>query len=48
MGQIPMIEVSGGIDETNIGGYALPGVDVISSGSLTHSFKALDLSLLIQ
>jgi nicotinate-nucleotide pyrophosphorylase (carboxylating) len=43
----PVIEVSGGISEANIGRYALPGVDVISVGSLTHSVTAVDLSLLV-
>jgi nicotinate-nucleotide pyrophosphorylase (carboxylating) len=41
------IEVSGGLDAKNIGDYAIPGVDVLSSGSLTHSVTATDLSLLI-
>jgi len=40
------IEVSGGIHGGNISDYDLEGVDIISSGSLTHSVKALDLSLL--
>jgi nicotinate-nucleotide pyrophosphorylase (carboxylating) len=44
----PVIEVSGGISEANIGRYALPGVDVISVGSLTHSVTAVDLSLLVE
>ena len=42
-----VIEVSGGITVENIGAYSIDGVDIISSGSLTHSVKALDLSLLI-
>ncbi|MBN2145370.1 MAG: carboxylating nicotinate-nucleotide diphosphorylase [Candidatus Aureabacteria bacterium] len=41
------IEVSGGITLNNIRSYALPGVDYISVGALTHSFKSADLSLLI-
>ena len=41
------VEVSGGINRESIAQYAIPGVDVISSGSLTHSVKGLDLSLLI-
>jgi nicotinate-nucleotide pyrophosphorylase (carboxylating) len=44
----PVVEVSGGIHLANISDYALAGVDVISSGSLTHSVKALDLSLLVK
>ncbi|MBL7716900.1 MAG: carboxylating nicotinate-nucleotide diphosphorylase [Bdellovibrionales bacterium] len=46
-GQKIIVEVSGGISLSNIGDYALPGVHVISSGSLTHSVKAIDLSLLV-
>ena len=43
----PLIEVSGGIHDANIAAYVIPGVDLISSGSLTHSVKASDLSMLI-
>jgi len=39
------IEISGGIDEGNLLSYALPGVDLISAGMLTHSVKNLDISL---
>ena len=42
-----MIEISGGITRDSIARYVLPGVHVISCGSLTHSVKAIDLSLLI-
>lgn len=43
---IPVIfELSGGINEINIGDYDKVGADVISLGSLTHSSKALDISL---
>lgn len=38
-------EASGGITEDSILAYAETGVDFISSGALTHSFKSLDLSL---
>ena len=41
----PAIEVSGGIHLGNVRAYALPGVDFISIGALTHSAPALDLSL---
>ncbi|MGZ3687625.1 MAG: carboxylating nicotinate-nucleotide diphosphorylase [Bdellovibrionota bacterium] len=44
----PMVEVSGGITEETIASYALEGVDVLSVGSLTHSVRALDLSMLAQ
>ncbi|MDR1846887.1 MAG: carboxylating nicotinate-nucleotide diphosphorylase [Bacteroidales bacterium] len=40
------IEVSGGINKSNIRDYALSGVDYISVGALTHNIKALDLSLI--
>ncbi|MFA6427071.1 MAG: carboxylating nicotinate-nucleotide diphosphorylase [Candidatus Magasanikbacteria bacterium] len=40
-----IFEASGGITEKNIVEYAKTGVDVISLGSLTHSTKALDISL---
>lgn len=38
-------EASGKINEHNILDYAETGVDFISSGSITHSYKSLDLSL---
>ncbi len=41
-------EVSGGISLSNIDPYILEGLDVISVGSITHSVKALDLSLLVK
>ncbi len=42
------IEVSGNITLENIREKAINGIDFISSGSLTHSFKSLDLSLYIR
>jgi len=40
------IEVSGGININNIAEYGkIKGVDIISSGALTHSVKSLDLAL---
>jgi len=39
------IEVSGGITLETVRAKALPGVDLISVGALTHSAPALDLSL---
>lgn len=41
-------EISGGITEENILAYAKTGVQFISSGALTHSYKSLDLSLLFK
>jgi len=38
-------EASGGIDSSTIKVYAETGVDYISMGALTHSYKSLDLSL---
>jgi nicotinate-nucleotide pyrophosphorylase (carboxylating) len=39
------VEVSGGINSDNIIEYAKVGVDVISTGYITHSARSLDLSL---
>ena len=39
------IECSGGVNLENVRGYAETGVDYISVGALTHSAKAVDLSL---
>ncbi len=41
----PIIEVSGNITIDTVADYAATGVDVISAGVLTHSVKALDLSV---
>jgi nicotinate-nucleotide pyrophosphorylase (carboxylating) len=40
-----LLEISGGITEQNLLEYASEQVDVISMGALTHSVKALDISL---
>ncbi len=40
-----MIEVSGGINEDNIRDYAKLDVDIISIGRITHSARAIDMSL---
>lgn len=40
-----LIEVSGGINPDNIVDYAETGVDVISTGYITHSARSLDMSL---
>ncbi len=39
------LEASGGIDESTVRAAAESGVDAISIGALTHSVKAVDLSL---
>lgn len=43
-----LVEVSGGITEENVLEYAELRPDVISVGSLTHSVKAVDLSLEVE
>ncbi|PYV44551.1 MAG: carboxylating nicotinate-nucleotide diphosphorylase [Acidobacteria bacterium] len=40
-----LLEVSGGIRLENVRQYALTGIDFISVGALTHSSKAVDISL---
>jgi len=40
-----LIEVSGGVRLDNLAEFALPGVDVISVGALTHSATAMDLGM---
>ena len=41
------IEISGGVTLKTIADYALPGVDVISIGALTHSAPSADFSMII-
>jgi nicotinate-nucleotide pyrophosphorylase (carboxylating) len=43
-----LVEVSGGVRLDNLADRALPGVDVISVGALTHSAPAADLSLTVR
>lgn len=40
-----LVEVSGGVRYETIANFAVPGVDVISIGALTHSARSVDLSL---
>jgi len=42
-----IIEISGGITLENVRAYAETGADFLSSGSLTHSAPAADISLLV-
>lgn len=42
-----LVEVSGGVRFETLADYAIPGVDVISVGALTHSAPAVDMSLMI-
>ena len=43
--QFVIYEASGGINETNILSFSKTGVDIISLGALTHSTRAVNLSL---
>ncbi|MGF3535666.1 MAG: carboxylating nicotinate-nucleotide diphosphorylase [Candidatus Bathyarchaeia archaeon] len=43
-----LLEASGGITAENILAYASTGVDIVSLGEITHSPKALDISLEIR
>jgi len=43
-GRVPL-EVSGGVHLGNVREFAMNGVDFISVGALTHSFKSADVSL---
>lgn len=45
VGSIPLIEVSGNITLENVEEYAKCRPDIISVGSITHSFKSLDVSM---
>ena len=47
IGGAAIVEVSGGVRYETLRDFALPGVDVISIGALTHSAPAADLSLTI-
>ena len=40
-----LIEISGGVTENNLLDYAKLGPDIVSLGSLTHSTRAIDISL---
>lgn len=40
-----VVEVSGNLTEENILEKLVPGIDIMSSGSLTHSVKAMDISM---
>ena len=40
-----ILEASGGIDEHNVKEYARNEIDVISSGSLTHSYDSIDFNM---
>jgi nicotinate-nucleotide pyrophosphorylase (carboxylating) len=42
-----ILEASGGMNEDNVSEYAATGIDIISSGALTHSYKAADFNMRI-
>jgi nicotinate-nucleotide pyrophosphorylase (carboxylating) len=42
-----VVEISGGITLENVRAYAETGADFLSSGMLTHSAPAANLSLLV-
>jgi nicotinate-nucleotide pyrophosphorylase (carboxylating) len=42
------LEASGGVNEATVKAIAETGVDLVSSGSLTHSAQILDLGLDIE
>ena len=46
-GHRPLLEASGGIPDETLRAVAETGVDIISIGALTHSVKALDISMKI-
>ncbi|MCK9468572.1 MAG: carboxylating nicotinate-nucleotide diphosphorylase [Porticoccaceae bacterium] len=39
------LEISGNLDDANIAGVAIPGIDYLSSGSLTKHCRAIDFSM---
>jgi nicotinate-nucleotide pyrophosphorylase (carboxylating) len=43
-----LLEASGGVTEERLRAIAETGVDLISAGALTHSARAVDLSLLFE
>ncbi|TFG12537.1 carboxylating nicotinate-nucleotide diphosphorylase [Candidatus Thorarchaeota archaeon] len=42
-----LLETSGGINESNVKEYAKTDIDIISSGSLTHSYDASDFNMIL-
>ena len=42
-----LLETSGGIDESNVMAYAEGGIDIVSSGALTHSYDSADFNMII-
>jgi nicotinate-nucleotide pyrophosphorylase (carboxylating) len=42
------VELSGGIDLDNVRAYAETGADFVSSGAITHSARATDISFRLE
>jgi nicotinate-nucleotide pyrophosphorylase (carboxylating) len=42
------VELSGGIDLANVRAYAESGADFVSSGAVTHSARAMDISFRLE
>lgn len=43
-----LVEASGGVNLETVGAIAATGVDIISVGALTHSCRAMDISMLLE
>jgi nicotinate-nucleotide pyrophosphorylase (carboxylating) len=43
-----LLEASGGVNLATVGEIAATGVDIISVGALTHSARAMDISMLLE
>ena len=48
IGERALVEASGGVNLDSIRGIAETGVDIISVGALTHSARAMDISMLME
>ena len=46
-GKKVLVEVSGGVKEENLDRFLMLGIDYLSSGAITHSVKAVDISFKI-
>jgi nicotinate-nucleotide pyrophosphorylase (carboxylating) len=42
------VELSGGVTADNVRAYADAGADFVSSGAMTHSARAVDLSFRLE
>ncbi|MRR38554.1 nicotinate-nucleotide diphosphorylase (carboxylating), partial [bacterium] len=48
IGSRALVEASGGVNLDTVRGIAETGVDIISVGALTHSARAMDISMLLE